>query len=223
MAESRAAGGTKVAIQNSGIIFSLTPALSKKLKEMRKVTAYQRAAAEVLKPVGEDFAQQMRENISEDFDKGTESGIFPRRRSQELYKSIGYRTLTGKRENLGTLRIGVLSRRKKILIKANVQEFGKTIKKRPGGPRLTVPLDAAMNAKGIKKFSAWDVDKKYAGGSFEARSILFGKRKSGAIVPVFKLQEKVVVPPRPFVEPLKPEIRKVATQILRNLARRIVK
>jgi len=218
-----------VAIQNSGVVFSLTPTLRKKLKEMRKVTAYRRAAAEALRPVGKEYTERIRQDLSEDFSKGTESQRFPRRRSKDLYKSIGYRTLTGKRETLGTLRIGVLSRRKKILITANVQEFGKVIKKRPAGRMLTVPLDAALNARGLKKFSAKEAEKKFAGGTFIAKGIIFGRRKTKKrkdeprkIVPLFALRKSVKVPPRPFIRPRIPEIRKAGTSVLREIAKKIL-
>lgn len=211
-----------MAIQNSGVSFSMTPPLSKKLSELRKTTTYRRAAAQALEPIGKEYSKKIKKTLSEDFKKGDQSNLYPRRRSRGLYQSIGYRTLKGNRQNLGTLRIGVLSRRKKILMRANVQEFGKVIKRRPGGPRLTVPLDKALNSRGIKKFSARDIGKKYAGGSFQSKGIIFGRRKSKKIVPLFKLRESVKIRPRPFIRPRIPEIRKEANEVMREIARKIL-
>lgn len=218
-----------MAIQKSGVAFSMTPPLRKKLSELRKTTTYKRAAAQALEPIGKEFSKKIKGTLSEDFSKGKESGRYPRRRSRQLHKSIGYRTLKGNRENLGTLRIGVLSRRKKLLMVANVQEFGKVIKRKPGGPRLTVPLDAALNARGLKKFSARDAEKKFAGGTFASKGVIFGRRKSKQrkddprkIVPLFALRESVKIPARPFIRPRIPEIREASTGILREIARKIL-
>lgn len=85
---------------------------------------------------------------------------------------------------------------------ARVQELGGTIRAKKSR-YLTIPLRAAQTAKGVGKFTARDVIGQPAAfgytGTFVHNHIIFGKTAAGGIVPLFKLQESVVIKPVGFL------------------------
>lgn len=82
-----------------------------------------------------------------------------------------------------------------------IHEYGGTITAKGGGS-LTIPLDAALTAKGVARFSARDVigNPESFGytGTFFAKGIIFGKVGTGegaSIVPLFVLKQSVQIKP----------------------------
>jgi hypothetical protein len=79
---------------------------------------------------------------------------------------------------------------------ARVHELGGTI--RPKKSRyLTIPLTAAQTKKGVARFSARDVIQNPAGfgytGTFVHNHVIFGKKLSGGIEPLFALKDSVTI------------------------------
>lgn len=124
-------------------------------------------------------------------------------------QSLGVRTGTGRRSTFYRVEVGSdqdiavvvgADLRKAKYMRAH--DKGATLTPK-SSPNLAIPIGAARTAKGVARFTAREVIANPGSfgyvGTFARRSIIFGVKDKGRIVPLFALKKRVVMKPVGFL------------------------
>jgi hypothetical protein len=157
------------------------------------------------------WVQDIRNRISQPFTFEQATGAVPRKRSGRLGRAIEAVVKRRTKADVNA-QVGVLNPAKAPY--ASVQERGGVM--RAKSKLLTVPLPAALNSKGVQKFTARTARRHFS-STYVANKVIYGMRGKTR-VPLFVLKKYVRLRKRPFVKPQAKVIRLELIGIVKRAA-----